>query len=107
MKRFKILFCLLATWSVVMGIGLGVDASVQHIHDFRVHEKVLYNVRSGPTHSYIAGYDQDPLTGVRTPVYGECRTATFQYRGTKVCECGATNGFYYYPDETHHSDCGQ
>lgn len=107
MKRFKILICLVVTWSVVMGIGLGVDASVQHLHDFRVDEKILYNVRSGPTHTYIIGYNLDPVTGARIPVYGgECRTATFQYRGTYRCECGATNGFYYFPDEPYHSACG-
>ena len=109
MRYFKILLCLLVTCSAVMGIGLGADAdaSTGHTHQFVVSDKTLYNVRSGPTHTYVSGYKYDPITGVSTPVYGECHTATYQYRGTYRCGCGATDGFYYYPDEPYHSACGQ
>lgn len=114
-------------WDVLFIIGTSeytYAATVAHTHNYKVYDKTLYNVKSGSSHSYVSGYKTDPVTGNMTPVYGTCYTSIYQYRGTYTCkdlvvvkddetgeiisatECGATSGYYYYADETHHSACG-
>lgn len=101
----KDFLCLCVMGCMVMGTGVVASA---HIHDFQVQGKVLYNVKASSSHSYVSGYNTDPLTGVKTPVYDTCYTAIYQYRGVFTCtDCQATNGYYYYPDETRHSAYGQ
>lgn len=90
-------------------------AATGHEHRYTVEGKTLYNVRSGASHTYQSGTKEDPITGVVTPVYDTCYVSYFQYKGTYTCQvtvngvkCGATlSEPYYYPDEPHHSACGQ
>lgn len=125
MKLLKHFFCLFAVGCIVIGTSIYTYAAVAHTHNYKVNDKTLYNVKAGASHSYVSGYKTDPITGNMTPVYSTCYTSIYQYRGTFKCtdlivirdeetgdiisaaECGATSGFYYYPDETHYSACRQ
>lgn len=115
-KRFRKLVCMILVGCMMIGVCITVNAAAGHEHKYYVTGKTLYNVRTGPSHSYQSGKTVDPITGVETPVYSTCYTSYWQYRGTWTCkisvngvECGATlPGFYYFdPDEEHHSACGK
>ncbi len=114
-KRFRKLICMILAGCMMIGLCITVNAAAGHKHYYEVLGKTLYNVRTGPSHSYESGTQKDPITGIETPVYSTCYISYWQYKGTRTCTlsvngltCRATlSDPYYYPDEEHHSACGK
>lgn len=75
-----------------------------HTHAFSVPSYSCYNSATGSTHPYVSGYEVDSK-GNTTPVYSNCTTVVYYYKGLWKCACGATNG-YDYKNEEVHTACG-
>lgn len=97
---------------MIFGLLMGgtITCYAAHIHNYHVNfgKSYCYSSMTGTSHQYISGWETNPVTGKKTPIYSTCQTVIYRYSAPYECiECNAPSGNEYLYSKEVHQNCGQ